>query len=177
VKRFWRFLSRNDRPAREQFGLVFVGSAVVGAIAVAVTGLLGDEGWPRTSEALGLFGTWMALGLAVGIYRLTQADARAANDDLLEQLRPILPSAEQPVGQPLFQTAGIDDMPLDYLHEFLTRSQVPLSHVARVARRSQGRGAHPWVVEVTDGSSWTVWRGGRNGGFHVKRIQPPPGDE
>ncbi|WAB80794.1 hypothetical protein OVN18_09470 [Microcella daejeonensis] len=171
---------RNQRPpvprdfieyaTRPWLVIVYAGfvSFVIADLVAAYEGL-------AFSGFLGLWATLWALVLAALIFVINAGEQRQLREEIVglqgsmsEMVESLLTKQSEA------QLAAAKDDYRDYLDELLRMfPAIPESDIVTV-ERLPGKGNLPVIIE-TKLRRYSVWRGGRNGGFHITKLSDPNG--
>jgi hypothetical protein len=155
--------------------LLAVFGLLLGVLLTGVAGALPGSPDLNALTWLGTVSTVAALVVAVGIYRVQQAqsdvahqellDALKAQDETLEDLTDATPPSESPVPVK-------EDDALTSAQRQAVQAQYGDRSIDAAWTLGPERGDRPRLVRLDDGTLVTVFSGGRGGGVRVREVQP-----
>ena len=149
-------------------------SAAALLLAVALTAGLHFWGPGESLTIVGFTATIAALLLTVFIYTATARDSSRLLDriDALEQQ--LSDATEDPdrVRQTPEQLDEAITKYRDYINALLAEYPMPERALIDIDRPGEGKGNRPVLVQTEKGRRYSIWKGGRGGGFTVTRLPP-----
>jgi hypothetical protein len=155
--------------------LLVVFGLLLGALLTGVAGALPGSQDLNALTWLGTVSTIAALVVAVGIYRVQQAqsdaahqellDALKAQDEILRDLTDMTPPSESPAPEK-------EDDGLTGAQRAAVQAQYGDRSIDAAWTLTAGRGDRPRLVRLDDGTLVTVFSGGRSGGVRVREVKP-----
>lgn len=147
---------------------------MVGAILVALVMTLAMRESPGALSAWGFGATMAAFVLALLIYAVTAEDTSRLLEriDSLEQQ--IADSTDEPTtpAQTWDEVDASIEQYREYIDALMLDYPMPERAIVRVERPGGGKGNRPVIVETKRGRRYSVWKGGRRGGFTVTKLPP-----
>lgn len=123
------------------------------------------------------FATSWGVVLAIAIYLISSADS----DKLIETNDSLLAQVSELYGLVQHSSTPAPSSPLspgkheheDYI-EALMRAlpAIPRTDIRSVDRPGDGKGNRPIIIATRHGKRYSVWKGGRHGGFTVNQLPP-----
>ncbi|PTR29102.1 hypothetical protein C8K36_103474 [Rhodococcus sp. OK519] len=156
---------------------VIGGSAVVAAVPTAAFWWFNARG---VFELAGFWATVCALSFAVVIYILTAKDTEKTHDKIEALATQIailtdigsLDQGQAQAAQAVIELSDPGSSYREYVDALTDEYPLPERAIVSIRRAGEGRGNFPVIIETERGRRYSVWRGGRGGGFTVTKLPP-----